>query len=166
MPEYVWRVWTTTTAATSTNVIDTWPMWNTTAAYSTTITTDAAWGAWQVRGRYEQRRAAQPAQYPSPVVGAAERAETILREHLTPAQRRSLDERGWFRVESEQGNLYRIERGMSGNVKAIDRRGRATARFCIHPTDGSPSPDVMLAQKLLLETDEAAFLRIANRSAA
>jgi hypothetical protein len=34
--------------------------------------------------------------------------------------------------------------------------------YCAHPPDYLPDPDAWLAQMLALETDEAAFLRVAN----
>lgn len=52
-------------------------------------------------------------------------------------------------------------RGWSGNVEEIDDAGKATVRYCIHPTIGVPHPDNQLAQKLMLEHDEAGFRKVA-----
>lgn len=76
-----------------------------------------------------------------------------------------LEKNGWFdvRVPSSDGSsrTYRIRRGVAGNVSLLGPDGRAVKSFCAHP-DGVPSPDVMLSQKLMLETNEDMFLRIAN----
>ncbi len=60
---------------------------------------------------------------------------------------------------------YRIEKGWAGNVFLIDEKGKKAEKFCIHPMkEEIPVCDSLLAQKLLLESDEGEFLRIANRT--
>jgi hypothetical protein len=44
-------------------------------------------------------------------------------------------------------------------VDALDSRGSVINRFCAHPLGRVPVYDVMLAQKLWIETDENMFLR-------
>lgn len=96
---------------------------------------------------------------------AERRAEGLLRSWLTEKQTADLEKNGWFdvRVPSSDGSsrTYRIRRGVAGNVSLLGPDGRAVKSFCAHP-DGVPSPDVMLSQKLMLETNEDMFLRIAN----
>ena len=90
---------------------------------------------------------------------AKTRAKKLLMDHITKEQRESLEKHGFFEV-LVGGKTYRIRQGTHGNVRLIEN-GKETKSFCIQPND-IPDEDAMLAQKLLLETDEAAFLRIAN----
>jgi hypothetical protein len=96
---------------------------------------------------------------------AEQRAERLLLDHLSERQRAEYRERRAFTVISADGErTYRIERGWSGNVKLIGPDGRECRRYCIHPRERVPTEDCMLAQKLLIENDEPAFLRVANAS--
>lgn len=96
---------------------------------------------------------------------ARKKAKALLVAELTEQQRDQLNEMAAFLVETEEGRRYRIKNGWSGNVEELDEDGRVIARYCIHPRLSVPHEDNMLAQKLMLETDEAAFQRIANRTA-
>lgn len=101
---------------------------------------------------------------------AQHRARELLLEHLTPEQRQTVKDHGWFVVEGKR-QRYRIEthRGYAGNVVALGRRdlfGRDSAiqRYCAHCDPGvAPGHDQFLAQKFMLEHAEDDFLRIANR---
>lgn len=99
---------------------------------------------------------------------AKERAERLLREHLSPRQREELASKGFFTLETVaptgERRLYRIDRGRSRNVRQVDGNGRVLKTLCAHPAILVPDADTMLAQKLMLETDEQEFLRIANHS--
>lgn len=90
---------------------------------------------------------------------AAARARALLMTNLSPAQRESLEKYRFFDIRIE-GKTYRIHQGTHGNVRQVEN-GREIVTFCAQP-DGVPAEDAMLAQKLMLETDEAAFLRVAN----
>jgi hypothetical protein len=95
---------------------------------------------------------------------AKERARNLLCDHLSPKQEEDLRVRGYFDVVVN-GRSYRIRRGGHGGwVERMDGQ-RATDGYCIYLQGECPAEDNMLAQKLLLETDEAEFLRIANRTA-
>lgn len=100
---------------------------------------------------------------------ANELAEELLRSALTPEQIQDLEEYRAFTVTVLRPDgterEYRIHRGQVQNVIGRDRQGRP-CRYCIHPSEGVPDADAMLAQKLLLETDEEAFLRVAHVSLA
>lgn len=122
----------------------------------------------------EQRRAKEDDRRRR-AAAATERAKETLLRMLTPAQRRSVEDRRHFDVTGSEGNLYRIHTnvGYSGNIQHIASSGISTACFCCHPdmypTDpvtGSseakiPPEDALIAQKLMIETDEVMFLRIA-----
>ena len=85
------------------------------------------------------------------------RAEALLWSWLSPAQRRQYRARRWFEVTTASGRRYRILRG---GVVRLDPRG---AGYCIEATSPVPIADEMLANKLLLETDERRFLATAHR---
>jgi len=85
------------------------------------------------------------------------RAEALLWAWLSPAQRRQYRTRRWFEVTTTSGRRYRILRG---GVVRLDPRGSA---YCIEATSSVPVADEMLANKLLLETDERRFLATAHR---
>lgn len=93
---------------------------------------------------------------------AKQRAELLLVSNLDSDQVAELAASNRFHVTSSRGRRYCIKRGRAGNITREDSEGRFT--FCIHDYVGLPESDTMLAQKLLLEADEAEFLRIANRT--
>ena len=88
---------------------------------------------------------------------ASRRAEALLWAWLSPAQRRQYRARRWFEVTTASGRRYRILRG---GVVRVQPRGSG---FCIEATAPVPVADEMLANKLLLETDERSFLATAHR---
>jgi hypothetical protein len=93
---------------------------------------------------------------------ATKRAEELLLVCLTEEQRKQYTELGYFETLVND-KVYRINRGRSGNVQLIEG-GVPKAKFCIHPRAIIPDQDTMLAQLLMLRTDEAEFLRVANRT--
>jgi hypothetical protein len=92
---------------------------------------------------------------------ARARARNLLLQCLTKAQKETLEQHQYFDVEVA-GKTYRIRQGTHGNVRLL-KEGKEAVRYCIQPS-GVPIEDCMLSQKLLLETDEHSFLRIANAS--
>jgi hypothetical protein len=88
---------------------------------------------------------------------ARRRAEALLWAWLSPAQRRQYRARRWFEVTTASGRRYRILRG---GVVRLDPRGSG---YCIEATSPVPVADEMLANKLLLETNERRFLATAHR---
>lgn len=97
---------------------------------------------------------------------AKARARKLLFSMLNADQQKELDEKNHFHltVHSRDGSMkvYRIEHGYAGNVKLLGVDGQPVKRYCIHADYRLPYEDQMLAQKLLLETNEPEFLRIAN----
>jgi hypothetical protein len=92
------------------------------------------------------------------------KADALLDECLTATQRRMLREKGFFEVKGslgERGGVYQICRGQVQNVY-LTIKGERLTRLCAHPAIRVPDGDAMLAQKLMIETDEEAFWRIAN----
>jgi hypothetical protein len=88
----------------------------------------------------------------------------LLREWLTPEQRAQFDAKRYFDVVGcDSGKRYRIHYGSSTNVHEIDIEGRSINGWCFVPSGPLVAGDVMLAQKIALETDEFRALAVANR---
>jgi hypothetical protein len=96
--------------------------------------------------------------YYLPNQAAVAKARILLDRALTPKQRRDLFARGYFYVKGKRFT-YRIREAHSGNVDALDSRGCVISRYCAHPLGRVPVYDLMLAQKLWIETDENMFLK-------
>jgi hypothetical protein len=88
----------------------------------------------------------------------------LLKEWLSPAQLITYQKHRYFEVVGcDSGALYRIHHGTQGNIEQIDALGRPVCRWCFAPEDTSVAGDVMLAQKIALETYESGALGLANR---
>ncbi len=88
----------------------------------------------------------------------------LLRDWLSVAQRQQLDDKGYFDVIGcHTGKRYRIHRGTASNVYEIDEEERVKMGWCFVPNGSLVAGDVMLAQKIALETCEQAALAVANR---
>ena len=64
---------------------------------------------------------------------------------------------------SHTGKCYRIRRGRNMNIYEVGTGRTRVAIWCFGPVGHLPLGDVMLAQKLALETDEQAAFAVANR---
>ena len=94
------------------------------------------------------------------------RAMTLLRSWLTPEQDRQWAARREFDVIGcDTGTRYRITYGAMMNIHQLDQGGCAVAQWCFSPVGGLAPGDVLLAQKIALETMETKALAIANRQA-
>lgn len=96
--------------------------------------------------------------------GAQRRALDLLKQILTETQLAAFEKDECIPVDASSGKKYVIKKGRAGNVFSI-KDGKLVEKYCIHPRDSEvPEADVMLAQKLILETNEEEFLRIANKT--
>jgi hypothetical protein len=96
---------------------------------------------------------------------AEEKARALLKEWLSPAQLAQYESDGYFQVTgSHSGKRYRVRRDRLMNVDELDGCGTRVAVWCFGPEGYLPVGDVMLTQKIALETDEQAAFVIANRS--
>jgi hypothetical protein len=102
----------------------------------------------------EEERAAK-------LVVAESRAEQLMFSLLKPEQVKQYVDHGYFETDVND-RVYRIKKGRSMNVELIVK-GKPTIRYCAHPRDWTPSPDAMIAQLLMLKTDEQKFIATANR---
>ena len=92
-----------------------------------------------------------------------DRGLTLLRDWLSPSQREQFDTKGHFDVIGcDSGTRYRIYHGTAMNVNEIDEAGRPKMGWCFFPNGSLVAGDVMLAQKIALETFELNALAIAN----
>jgi hypothetical protein len=93
---------------------------------------------------------------------AETRSRILLRKWLSSEQLAQYETRGAFEViGSKTGRRYRIEERRQLNVYQLDRRGRRSLGWCFIPKSGLPTGDVMLAQKVALETDEERVMKVA-----
>lgn len=93
---------------------------------------------------------------------AASRADLLLLSFLSDAQTEQYQREQRFELHIN-GRHYRIHKGRSGNIQLIEN-GKPVAKYCAHPELWTPDGDTLVAQMLMLQTDEAAFLKIANRT--
>jgi hypothetical protein len=87
----------------------------------------------------------------------------LLQSWLTPDQYRQFKSRQAFEVIGcDTGARYRITNSVGMmNVKQLDKAGRCVRSLCFLPRGGLVDADVMLAQKVALETMERKALAVA-----
>ena len=91
------------------------------------------------------------------------RSLRLLREWLSPVQRAQFAENGYFEVVGgETGKRYRIYTGVMLNVCEVDKKGRPRLGLCFQTLGELPIGDVMLAQKIALESREKTVLAAAR----
>jgi hypothetical protein len=96
---------------------------------------------------------------------ARARGWQLLEENLRPAQLEDFRQRGAFEVVgSVTGKRYRIDRNGGFNVTELDEQGNEICKLCFKPSEPLVAGDIILAQKIALETDEESALRVANRA--
>ena len=92
------------------------------------------------------------------------RGRRLLSEWLTPEQRAQFEQHRHFDVIGcDSRKRYRIYYGTATNVHEIDVAGRPRVGWCFVPDGYLAAGDIMLAQKISLETNEVGALLIANR---
>ena len=88
----------------------------------------------------------------------------LLREWLSTEQLGLFDKQGYFEVTGGQtGRRYRIRYGTATNIHELDRYGHPTVGWCFVPIGPLVPGDVMLAQKIALETYELGALAVAKQ---
>jgi hypothetical protein len=94
---------------------------------------------------------------------AAERKSlALLCEWLSPEQFSQYEkDKAFETVGSKTGKRYRIKQGNQLNVFELDEKGRPVCGHCFVPQGFLASGDVMLAQKIALETDEETAMKVA-----
>lgn len=99
---------------------------------------------------------------PNPISQQAQNVSmALLIERLEPAQADQFRKSGFFDVKGQKtGRTYRIHKGTQRNI--IIQNWQQPNGICITTRGAFPVGDVMLAQKIALETDEIETLRVAN----
>jgi hypothetical protein len=128
--------------------------------FSVPLTFGLLSAAFDVAAHRSRRRNSIPLARSTP----EDRAEALLNEWLCPEQRATLERHGYFEVRGcHTGKRYRIRRGRNMNIEELGKNGAQVAVWCFGPAGHLPLGDVMLTQKLALETNEQAALGVANR---
>jgi hypothetical protein len=97
---------------------------------------------------------------------AQTKAMNLLTGFLTMRQREQVSQCGYFYVTGSNGGRYRIY-ARTAITERVERHGKnhyLTGSYCLHANEKLPPADCALAHLLLLRTDEARFLRLANYS--
>ena len=96
--------------------------------------------------------------------GAERRGMKLLRQWLAPEQLAQYDAHNYFEVIGcDSGKRYRIHYGVGTNVCELDERGQIKAGWCFVPKGSLVAGDVMLVQKIALETQESSALAVAEQ---
>ena len=91
------------------------------------------------------------------------RGRRLLREWLSPDQRAQFDDKDYFEVVGcDSRRRYRIYNRVTQNVYELDDAGRPKVGWCFLPDGRLVAADIMLAQKIALETNEHNALAVAN----
>lgn len=86
---------------------------------------------------------------------AHERSMQLLRANLTPCQLRQFETCSYFDVVGgTTGHIYRIHRGEARNIDEQDDAGAWIYTWCFLPMGRLAEGDVLLAQKVALESFE------------
>jgi hypothetical protein len=93
------------------------------------------------------------------------RALTLLKQWLSPEQRACYERFQYFDViGSDTGTRYRVHHGTQTNIEELSHSGQRVCKWCFVPEGNLVAADVMLAQKIALETNERGALSVADRS--
>jgi hypothetical protein len=95
---------------------------------------------------------------------AEQKALALFRSWLSPGQFQQYNFHKHFEViGSDTGTRYRIRYGRMMNIDELDSAGDKVCEWCFLPGGNLAVGDVMLAQKIALETFESGALAVANR---
>ncbi len=111
------------------------------------------WWIWH----YDQRSSAQ-----EPDAEAERRAAKLVEELLPERDRQRLAQVGYLEVPSPSvaGRVYLVPGG-PGPVE-VRESGELRLRLCVEPVEHLPRTEIVLMHKLMIEGDEAGYLRAAN----
>jgi hypothetical protein len=95
---------------------------------------------------------------------AEERARELLLSVLDDENKERYEKSSHIIVKGRSGKSYKIKCGRVHNIYELDQHGREVMQYCVHVINPVPNHDNVLAQKLLIETDEDHFQRLANKT--
>jgi hypothetical protein len=105
-----------------------------------------------------------PPNYGYPDESAHQKSIELLKTWLSPEQIKDFEANRYFYVTGSHGGYYRINEGTISNVLRISCNGAISLKnMCVVPACVTSTGDVMLAQKIMLETDELNTYAIANK---
>lgn len=100
---------------------------------------------------------------PLPRGAAEKKAMMLLGSWLTPEQDKQwVAHREFDVIGCDTGARYRVTYRAVMNVHQLDPAGRTVAQWCFAPEGGLAPGDILLAQKIALETMERTALALAN----
>jgi hypothetical protein len=140
-----------------------WTIWAGLAVKLGTVSSAPVQFSEAQRAEYERQREVQREQaleHQRQREAAEIRADELLYEFIDAMQIEELVRDKSITVLSETGKTFKVFRNRS--VREYDENGKLLGYHCIHPNIQVPSGDEMLAQMLLLQTDEKSFRRISN----
>lgn len=150
-----WQQWNTSASTTTYYTTELWVSWTTNstgATYNYQTSQSAVPTAAQLEADKERRAAA---------VARNKKAEGLLLSLLDEEQAKELTDRGFFHVHTKKGKrTYRITK--QGHIDLVKSENGTAFSYCIHPRDSYPDGDKAAALKLMVEADEALFLKTAN----
>jgi hypothetical protein len=115
-------------------------------------------GRWRIRAMCDRLRTSLRENNPEA------RGRKLLREWLSTDQLAQFDDKRYFDVVGcDTGRRYRIHYGSAANIDELDDCDRPLITYCFAPKAPLVPGDIMLAQKIALETDERSALAVANR---
>lgn len=164
----IWSVWTNDldtcigTSMSSSNVV--WKIWTSGDANSGNVSFAPKELTEEEKQRQMQEREARrlaEEKRRADQAAADAKADELLLEFLDAMQRNQLEKERAFMVDSETGKKFRIRHGSHAKVEEFDENGKLIGTHCIY-APGVPAGDEALAKKLMLETNEAEFRKIAN----
>ena len=94
-----------------------------------------------------------------------EKAKELFIKHLSPQQYETFINHNYIMVKSNKGHRYQINTGLIYiNIRRMDGWFIERRQFCMQLKNITcPRYDHLLAQKLIIESDEKRFLAVANR---
>jgi hypothetical protein len=94
---------------------------------------------------------------------ARRKARILLKRHVSNGQWKEFLKKKTFHVTGSDGRLYRLSHQIGSSVTLVVE-GEDVSRYCLVPKGDVwiPEADMMLAIKLMLETNARSFLRRAN----
>jgi len=88
----------------------------------------------------------------------------LLKQWLSDDQREQFEALGYFDVVgSSSGTRFRIRHGSAMNIYELDSAGNPKTGWCLILLGNLVPGDVMLAQKIALETDEPGAMAVARK---
>lgn len=123
------------------------------------------WLPWEMGPVYRQANEYQKECRRLQATKAGRKAKRLLLENLTDIQRRDYLTKGVFTVAGNGDptfHWYVIDNSFpNGNIFEIQKR-RVIGERCLHPEEPYPIDDILLTQKLFIETDEKSFRKESN----